>query len=75
MERLSLEHERAPTPDEWKELTRILLHAPEGEMVEVVKARFSVYSGTKELSALAEAYDNPVDDNTRQRVIDIFSTL
>ncbi len=75
MERLSEEHERAPTVEEWPELTRILLHAPDGKLVRVVKARFSVYAGTKELAALIAAYQNPVNDDTRQRIIEIFSTL
>ncbi len=75
MERLSAEHDRVPTADEWKELTRILLYARDDELVDAVKARFSVHAGAKEMESLIAAYDNPVNDDTRQRIIEIFSTL
>lgn len=75
MKRLSDEHDRQPTEEEWRELTRILLFAPPCEMVEAVKARFSVHAGARELNTLVEAYDDPVNDDTRQRIIEIFSTL
>ena len=75
VEGLSEELERAPTSDEWRELTRILLHAESGDLVEAVKARFSLHAGPQELAALAEAYQNPVNDDTRQRIMEIFSTL
>ncbi len=75
MERLSSEHDRTPSAEEWVELTRILLHADDGDLVDAVKARFSLHAGTRELATLADAYDNPVNDNTRQRLIEIFSTL
>lgn len=72
---LSEEHARKPTAEEWQELSRILLFADPGDLVEAVKARFSVHAGTKELSALVEAYADPINDDTRQRIIEIFSTL
>ena len=75
VERLSLEHDRAPTAEDWQELTRILLQAEDGDLVNEAKARFSMHAGGKELAALVAAYENPVNDNTRQRVMDIFSTL
>lgn len=75
MERLSTEHDRAPLAEEWAELTRILLNADDGDLVDAVKARFSLHAGTQELATLADAYDNPANDNTRQRIIEIFSTL
>ena len=75
MERLSTEHDRAPLAEEWVELTRILLNADDGELVDAVKARFSLHAGTQELATLGDAYDNPGNDNTRQRIIEIFSTL
>lgn len=73
--RLANEHSRAPLPSEWQELTRILFRAEDGDMLEAVKARFSVYAGTKELAVLAEAYDSPENGDTRQRIIEIFSSL
>lgn len=75
MERLTTEHGRTPSAEEWVELTRILLHADDGDLVDAVKARFSLHAGTRELATLGDAYDNPVNDNTRQRLIEIFSTL
>jgi hypothetical protein len=75
MERLSDEHDRRPTAEEWRELTRILLFAKPCDLVEAVKARFSVHAEAGELNALVEAYENPVNDDTRQRIIEIFSTL
>jgi hypothetical protein len=75
IERLSAEHDRVPTEDDWRELTRILLDAGDGEVVDAVKARFSVHAGKRALETLITAYENPANDNTRQRIIEIFSTL
>ncbi|MES2923227.1 MAG: hypothetical protein V4819_16850 [Verrucomicrobiota bacterium] len=75
MERLSTEHDRTPRAEEWAELTRILLNADDGDLVDAVKARFSLHAGTQELATLGDAYDNPTNDTTRQRIIEIFSTL
>ncbi len=75
IERLSSEHDRAPTTEEWRELTQIVLFAEDGELVDRVKARFSVYAEAENLEPLIEAYEKPVNDNTRQRIIEIFSTL
>lgn len=75
VERLSVEHDLTPSAEVWQELTRILLHAEDGVLVDEVKARFSLYAGSKQLSALVAAYENPVNDDTRQRIMDIFSTL
>ncbi len=74
-ERLSEEHAKPPAPEEWPELTRILLDAPDGEIVSAVKARFALHAGTKELAALADAYDAPSNDDACQRVIDVFASL
>lgn len=75
IERLASEHVSVPTAEEWKELTRILRFAEDGEMVNRVKARFSLHAGTENLESLIEIYENPETDNTRQRIIEIFSTL
>ena len=75
VERLSVAHDLTPTSEDWQELTRILLQAQDGDLVNEAKARFSMHAGGKELAALVAAYENPVNDNTRQRVMDIFSTL
>ena len=57
------------------ELTRILLEAPDGEMVDAVKARFSLHAGISEITRLVETFENPPRENVRQRIIDLFSTL
>lgn len=75
LERLSQEHAEPPAPDEWPELTHILLDAPDGEIVSAVKARFALHAGTNELATLADAYDDPPNDDARQRVIDVFASL
>jgi len=75
VERLSVEHVRVPTVEEWEELTRILLYAEDEELVDEVKARFSVHAGGRNLAALVAAYEKPPNDDTRQRIMDVFSTL
>ena len=75
IERLASEHVRVPTAEEWKELIRILLFAEDGELVNRVKARFSLHAGAENLESLIEIYETPETDNARQRIIEIFSTL
>ncbi len=75
LDRLSEEHERPPAPEEWPELTRILLESPDDEIVSAVKARFAQHAGTRELAVLADAYDDPLNDDTRQRVLEVFGSL
>lgn len=75
MGRLSEEHDQTPTDGQWVELTQLLLHSKDDAIVEAVTARFALHAGTAELAVLADAYDDPPNDNVRQRLIELFSCL
>lgn len=72
---LAGQHDRPPRGDEWPELLRIVLEAPDGDLAEAAEARFAIHAGSHELAILAEAYDETADEDSRQRVIEIFSSL
>lgn len=77
-ERLSVEHDEMPSSDKWKELTRILLYAPDSDMIGPLESDFAMHAGIKEIGVLLYAYNNPTenqDEDARQRILNIVLSL
>jgi HEAT repeat protein len=72
---LAADHHRPPTPDEWKELRRILNRAPAGDLAAAASSRYALHASVQELELLREDYENPASDDVRQRVLEIFGSL
>lgn len=75
LRRLLEERDQTPRPGDWRELTRILFHAPEGEMLEEVESRFAGHAGEPELLDLELACQAPPSPAARQRILEVFSRM